>query len=282
MRNLRDKVVVITGAASGIGRELSLCLAGEGSALALTDIDQRGLQETVGLIQGTPPRVTTHELDVSDRDQVHEVAAAIYLDHGRVDLVINNAGVSIAETLEDVSYDDFEWLMSVNFWGVVYTTKAFLPYLKQRPEAHIVNISSIDGILTIPNAGPYCASKFAVRAFTEALFQELRGTNVKVTCVLPGGVRTGIHRNARFFKTACPGMTREECIAYFERAALTSAGKAAATIVKGIRKDRSRILIGPDARFIDLVTRLMPVGSSIWMGHVMRNLKSTTFRWFRR
>ena len=282
MKDFKDKVVVITGAASGIGRALALCFAAEGSAVAVSDIDGEGLQETAAMIRCRAPRVTTHVLDVADRDQVHRTAEEVYTHHGRVDVVINNAGVAIAESLEDVTYDDFQWLMDINFWGVVYVTRAFLPYVKQRPEGHIVNVSSIDGILTVPNSGPYCASKFAVRAFTEGLFQELRGTNVSVTCVIPGGVRTPIHRNARFFKTADPRMTREDCISCLEKAAMTSAEKAARIIVSGVKKNKSRILIGPDARIIDLIQRIMPVGATICIAHVMKNLKSGTMGLFRR
>ncbi len=282
MRDLKDKVIVITGAASGIGRALALCLAREGSALAVSDIHREGLLETAAMIEGTVPRVTTHVLDVADRALVYRTAGEIYALHGQVDVIINNAGTAIAESLEDVTYRDFERIMDVNFWGVVYGTKAFLPYLKQRPQGHIVNISSIDGILSFPCSGPYCVSKFAVRAFTEGLFQELRGTDVTVTCVIPGGIRTAIHRNARFFKTADPLMTREESIAYLEKAAMTSAEKAARIIVKGIKRNKSRILIGPDARIMELIHRVSPLGATIGIAHIMKNLKWGALGLFRR
>lgn len=282
MKDLNDKVVVITGAASGIGRELARCLAAEGSVLALSDIDGEGLAETATMTDGRPSQVTTHVLDVADRALVHRTAEEIYVHHGRVDMIINNAGAAIAESLEDVTYRDFERIIDVNFWGVVYATKAFLPYLKQQPQGHIVNISSIDGVLTFPNSGPYCISKFAVRAFTEGLFQELRGTNVQVTCVFPGGVRTAIHRNARFFKSADPQMTREKSIAYLEKAAMTSAERAARTIVNGVKKNKSRILVGPDARIMDLLQRITPVGATICIAQIMKNLSSGTFGLFRR
>jgi len=282
VRTLRDKVCVITGAGSGIGRELAKCLAREGCELALNDNVSSKLEKTVGLVRAIAPLVTAHPFDIADRERVYRCAKDVAIAHGGVDILVNNAGVGLVETIEDVTYGDFEWLMGINFWGAVHCTKAFLPYLKQRPEAHIVNISSIDGVLPAPNNGPYSASKSAVIAFTETLLQELHGTQVRVSCVIPGGVKTDIHRNARFFKQACDSMSREQSIAWFEGAAATSASRAAMAIVEGIRKNRTRILIGPDARFIDLMTRLAPVGSLFGAGHIMRNLDKFRFDVFDR
>jgi short-subunit dehydrogenase len=165
-------------------------------------------------------------------------------------------------------------VMAVNFWGPVYTTKAFLPFLKQRDEAHIVNVSSVDAIVPNPNGGAYAAAKAALKSFTETLFQELQGTNISVTSVMPGGVKTNLHRNARFFKIACPGMTQEECIAFFEDAAFTTADDAAKNIIKAIRKKKGRVLIGLDGQLIDICSRLAPFKSTALAGHMSRNLKS--------
>jgi short-subunit dehydrogenase len=189
-------------------------------------------------------------------------------------MLVNCAGVGVMETIEDITYEDFEWSMNINFWGVVHTTKAFLPFLKESPEAHIVNISSVDGIVPNPNGAAYAVAKAAVKSFTETLFQELQGTHISVTCVLPGGVKTNLQRNARFFKIACSGMNQEECIAFFEDAAFTSAEQAADLIVKGIRKKKSRIIIGLDGKLIDFCARVAPLGSTALAGHMSRNLKS--------
>ncbi len=175
-------------------------------------------------------------------------------------MIINNAGVAVSETLEDLTYEDFEWLMGINLWGVIYGSKAFLPYLKRQPEGHIVNISSVNGLFTWRNNGPYCTSKFAVRGFTLTLCQELKDTNVRVSCVHPGGIKTNIARNTRFFKGSDPDLSHDEAVAYFDtKMARTSAEKAAQIIIKGIKKNKSRILVGFDAHIIDILQRLFPV-----------------------
>ena len=189
-----------------------------------------------------------------------------------MDLVINNAAVMVFDSIEDVTYDDFEWVMGVNFWGVVYGTKAFLPHLKRRPEGHIVNMSSINGMVTTPHNGPYCISRFAVQGFSETLSQELHGSAIRVTCVIPGGVKTNIVRNTRFVKQANCALTREQTIAWFDRASLTSAEKAARTIIKAVKKNRNRILVGPDAHVIDLMRRLMPQSTTRYAGRKIRKL----------
>lgn len=276
---LADKVVVITGAASGIGRELAYLLADQGCSLGLLDVDKKGLAEVHSLLERRSSNVTIQEVDVSNREAVYRSACEIEAAHGRIDVLINCAAVLVVETLEDITFEDFEWVMNVNFWGVVYATKAFLPFLKQRPEAHIVNLSSVDGIVPTPNGGPYAAAKAALRSFTETLVQELHGTTVSVTCVIPGGVKTNLHRNARFFKIACAGMTHEECCTFFEDAALTSAQTAAQLILEGICRKRVRVLIGLDAQLIDLASRLMPSTATALAGYMSRNLKSSKFEW---
>jgi NAD(P)-dependent dehydrogenase (short-subunit alcohol dehydrogenase family) len=263
MKNLKDKVAAVTGAASGIGRALALNLAEEGCHVAISDINEAGLQETADLVrsQSKNVRVTTHKVNTADRNQVRQYADDVVKAHGAVHIIINNAGVVLVETLEDSSYEDFEWLMGINLWGVVYGSKEFLPYLKKQDSAHIVNISSVNGIFTNPNNGPYCTAKFAVRGFTETLAQELAGTNVKVSCVHPGGIKTNIAANARFYKSSDESIKKEDAAALFSRAiAGTTADKAAKIIIAGIKKNKLRIMVGPDAYLMDWMKRLFPVG----------------------
>ena len=272
MKEFKNKVAAVTGAASGIGRELAIQLAKEGCALALADIDEEGLHQTADLLGNSSHKITTHAVDVGKRDQVYCYAEEAHHAHGHVDLLINNAAVVVLDTIEDIEDHDFEWVMRINFWGVAHGVKAFLPYLKQSPEAHIVNISSVFGAVPIANAGPYCISKSAVTSLSEILSQELHGTTVNVSCVLPGAVKTNIVRNTRFVKPINPTMTRQETIDWFERASPTSAEKAARRIIRGIKKNRIRILIGPDAYAIDATKRLAPVLATRYAGHKMRRL----------
>lgn len=260
MKELKGSVVALTGAASGIGRSLAINLAREGCSLALADIDQEGLEQTAEIINDKGIQVTTHVLDVADRKKVYQIAKDVVGEHGKVNMIINNAGVAMSDTLEDVTYEDLEWLLGINLWGIIYGSKAFLPYLKQQPEGHIVNISSVNGLFTWRNNGPYCTSKFAVRGFTLTLCQELKDTAVRVSCVHPGGIKTNIVRNARFIKGSDPDMSYDETVEYFDtKMARTSADKAAHVIIKGIKKNRSRILVGFDAHIIDVLQRLFPV-----------------------
>jgi NAD(P)-dependent dehydrogenase (short-subunit alcohol dehydrogenase family) len=260
MRDLNNKVAVVTGAASGIGRSLAVNLAKEGCSVAMADVDRACLFESAEMIKSDAVRKSTHIVDVASHDQVYQFAEDVIAEHGKVNIVINNAGVALAETLEDVRYDDFEWLLGINLWGVIYGSKAFLPYLKKQPEAHIVNISSVHGLFTNPNVGPYCTSKFAVRGFTQSLCQELRGSSVWVSCVHPGGIRTNIVRNARFHKASKPGVTHEEAAAYFDKYLVwTGADRAARVIIEGIKKNKSRILVGLDAHVYDVCQRFFPV-----------------------
>lgn len=262
MRQLKNRVAAITGAASGIGRALAVNLAAKGCHLAVSDVNEDGLRETAAIIGSAGVKVTAHRVDVSDRSQVEQYAREVVAAHGRVHLIINNAGVSVSETLEDITYEDFEWLMGINLWGVIYGSKAFLPYLKQQDEGHIVNISSIYGVITPPCNGAYCTAKFAVRGFTETLDQELKGTNVRVTCVHPGGIKTNIARNARFYKASDPSISRDEAMAIFDRfMTRTTADEAARIIIAGIEKEKHRIMVGADAVILDVLKRLFPVAS---------------------
>jgi len=269
MKSLADKVAAVTGAASGIGRALAANLADRGCHLAVSDINRQGLEETAALVANRKVKVTTHVVDVADRDQVYAYAGDVVKQHGRANIIINNAGVAVADCIEEVSYEDFEWIVNINFWGVVYGTKAFLPYLKKEPEGHIVNISSINGIVPNPYNGPYCATKFAVKGFTETLSQELRGTSVGVTVVHPGGIATNIVRNARIRRSLNPDMTQEElAVAFDEKVVKNTADFAAHAIISGIEKNRQRVLIGGDAKFLDRLTRLFPVGATRLLAYI--------------
>ncbi|GER86240.1 short-chain dehydrogenase [Dictyobacter vulcani] len=251
-------VAVITGAGSGIGRALAINLAAKGCALALADKNAQGLEETVQLLRSTTPSTcTTYVLDVGDNKAVEQFAADVVQQYGKVDLLINNAGVALGGTFEQLTLEQFEWLFQINFWGTVYGVTAFLPILKQQPDAHIVNLSSVFGLFAVPGQTAYTASKFAVRGFTETLRQELARTTVKVSSVHPGGIKTNIARNARFAK-----MTDEEAKRgriYFERVLTLPPETAAAIIVQGIERNAPRILVGRDARVMDLIQRVFPV-----------------------
>ena len=260
MKELNNKVAAVTGAASGIGQMLAANLAAKGCAVAISDIDMNGLEKTAAMVEKKNGKVSIHQVDVADRSQVENYADDVAKNHGKVDMIINNAGVAVAESVDDVSYEDFEWLMGINFWGVVYGCKAFLPYLKKQPEAHVVNISSVNGFITWPNHAPYCASKFAVKGFTETLWQELHKTKIQVSCVHPGGIKTNIARNTRFYKSPGSKMTQEQSVKAFDKMANTTADKAAEIIISGILKNKRRILVGVDAHVLDALARMFPKG----------------------
>jgi NAD(P)-dependent dehydrogenase (short-subunit alcohol dehydrogenase family) len=257
MKNLKNKVAAITGAGSGIGRMLALGLAAESCHLAISDVNAAGLKETEKLI-GKGVNVSTHIVDVSKQDQVIRFAKEAEAHHGGIDIIINNAGVAVGDFLETVPIEDFKWLMGVNFWGVVYGTMAFLPYLRKRSEGHIVNISSINGIVPNPNNGPYQASKYAVRGYTETLIQEMMGTSIGVSCVHPGGIKTNIARNTKVNKTYY-SISREQAAELYDKEVFhTTAEKAANIIIKGIKKNKKRVMIGYDAKILDMLMRLSP------------------------
>jgi hypothetical protein len=276
MKSLANKVVALTGAASGIGRALALQLADRGCHLALADVDAKGLQDTQAMLPKTV-NVTTHSVDVSNKDQVYQWAEDVAKAHGGVDIVINNAGVASHCAIEDINYDDFNWVFDIVFYGVLYGTKAFMPYLRQRPEGHIVNISSVNGFFPFPGNGPYNCAKHAVKALNQTLIQELRGSNIHITSVHPGGIKTNIARNSRFIKSMDPNMNREKAAALFDKIASTSADKAATIIINGILHDKQRLLVGTDAHILDILTRLFPQGFSNLVGRVMlRGAKPAT------
>jgi NADP-dependent 3-hydroxy acid dehydrogenase YdfG len=273
MKTLKDKVVAITGAGSGIGRATALELASMGCPLALADMDENNLNETAAQCCRFKIKTIGTVLNVADRNAVYKWAHATQQTFGKVNIIINNAGVSLAGTTEDVDYTDFEWLMNINFWGVVYGTKAFLPYLKQSGEGHIVNVSSLFGIIAFPTSCAYNASKFAVRGFTESLRLQLEIENIPVraTCVCPGGVATNIVHSGRIARNENWGLTDGRLSGEeFKSRARTTPRQAAVDIVNGIRNDRARILIGADAKVFDAVQRILP---SHYQGIIARMVK---------
>lgn len=268
MKTVRNKVAVITGAGSGIGRALAKLLAQNGCHLAIADVNEKGLQETANSIAGVT--LSTHIIDCGKPEDIARLYQEALEKHGAVDIVVNNAGVALSETVENVKMEDFHWLFNINFWGVVNGTKQFLPHLKQRPEAHIVNISSVFGIIAVPTQSAYNASKFAVKGFTECLKQELAGSSVGVTCVHPGGIKTNIVKNGRMYADQfgeIPDVGK--FVADFEKLARTTPEQAAKTIYGAILGQEERLLIGFDAYLIDLMQRLFPTNYSKIIRFVM-------------
>ena len=257
MTEIKGKLAIVTGAASGIGRGTALELAKRGARLAISDLDRTGLAETAKRIEALGGQVTTYLLDVADRDAVYAFAQEIETTHGGADIVINNAGVAQIARVDELSYEDFEWVMNIDFWGMVYGTKAFLPQIQKKGEGHIVNVSSIFGIVAVPSQAAYNSAKFAIRGFTEALRHDMKGTRIKVSCVHPGGIKTNIVRNARFLQST-QATAREEAASGFDKMAMTTPEKAGRVIVNGIAKNKERILIGFDAKAIDWLQRLLP------------------------
>ena len=255
----KHSVAVITGAASGIGRALANRLAQEKIAgIAVADVNEAGLKETAATIEQLGVKVSAHIVNVADRAEMQRFADEVLESHNqRATHLINNAGVGLLGTFEQISLEDFEWLMNINFWGVVYGCKMFLPILKREEKAHIVNLSSVFGLIAPPEQTAYCASKFAVRGFTESLRHELLETNVRVSSVHPGGIKTEIARNSRLGANT-PAEYKEEGAKFFDQVAQTSAEKAAEVIMHGIKTENPRILIGRDAHAISYVHRLFP------------------------
>ena len=264
MQQLDDKVAAVTGAGSGIGRALALELAGRGCRLALSDVDAEGLAATEQLLAGRARALTLAVVDVADEAAVLRWADQVVADHGRANLVVNNAGVALSGTVAALSTDDYRWIMGINFWGVVHGTKAFLPHLEASGEGHVVNISSVFGLTAQPLMSGYNASKYAVRGFTESLRQdlELTGSCVSATCVHPGGIKTNIARAARMDASTASATAKPSDAAAreFEKSFITSAARAAEVIVDAVQKNKRRALIGPDARVLDAMVRIAPTG----------------------
>ncbi|MGA8034367.1 MAG: SDR family NAD(P)-dependent oxidoreductase [Candidatus Acidiferrales bacterium] len=267
---LENRTAVVTGAASGIGRGIALALAKRGCNLAIADVNDAGLAETTRLAMQLIPmaasapkvpsnlRVTQHHLDVSNRDAIAAFPAEVLAAHTGVDILVNNAGVALGGTFEQVSEEDFDWLISINLFGVVRMTRVFLPVLHKSDEARLVSISSIFGVITPPGQTAYCASKFAVRGFSNSLRYELRGSTIGVSVVHPGGINTNIARSSR----APQGASPEEVArakAYAQKALKMPPDRAGEIIVQGIEKREARIFVGSDAKALAFLERLAPV-----------------------
>ena len=256
MSEFAGKVVVITGAGSGIGRALALNLAGRGARLAISDMDTVGLAETARQAEALGAEVKANHLDVTQREAVLAYADEVRAHFGKINQVYNNAGIAYHGEFEKSEFKDIEKIMDVDFWGVVNGTKAFLPHLIASGDGHVVNVSSLFGLLSMPGQSAYNSAKFAVRGFTESLRQEMLIAKhpVKVTCVHPGGIKTAIARNA----TAGPGEDLDTFAKFFDqKLARTTPEAAAETIVNGVRKSKPRVLIGADAKFLDAWVRLV-------------------------
>jgi len=259
MKQFEGKVVVITGAGSGIGRALALNLAKRGARLALSDIDTEGLAETVRRAEAVGADVKSDRLNVAERETVLAYADAVVAHFGKVNQIYNNAGIDHNGDVEKTNFKDIERIMDVDFWGVVNGTKAFLPHVIASGDGHVVNISSLFGLIAIPGQSAYNAAKFAVRGFTEALRQEMLISKhpVKVTCVHPGGIKTAVARNA----TVADNEDQQTFAEFFDkRLALHSPEMAAKTIVNGVAKGHARVVIGWEAKAVDVLARI--TGSS--------------------
>jgi NAD(P)-dependent dehydrogenase (short-subunit alcohol dehydrogenase family) len=260
--NYKGRTAVVTGAASGIGQALAVALSRRGANLAISDVNYEGLEDTVRLCAGGDGKVEPYRLDVADRAAFVAHADEVASTFGGVHLVVNNAGVAVAGTIEETTFDDFDWLLGINLYGVINGSKAFLPHLIESGDGHLVNISSVFGLIAPAYNGAYCTAKFGVRGFTEALRQEMRidGRPVQVHCVHPGGIRTNIARSARMKPSALAANPGGDLAADFDKIARTQPSKAAGKILRGVDGGKARILIGPDAYFIAAIPRLFGVG----------------------
>jgi NAD(P)-dependent dehydrogenase (short-subunit alcohol dehydrogenase family) len=269
MKSIQGRVSVVTGAASGIGRSTAVALAQAGSDVMLVDVNVEGLDVTRGAVERAGRRAWTRRVDVSQLAEMEELARVVEKDHGGAHILVNNAGVSVAATFEEHSLEDFEWLMGINFWGVIYGCKLFLPQLKSKDEAHIVNISSLFGLVGVPMNAAYCCSKFAVRGLSETLRAELSETKVGVTCVHPGGIATNIVKSARFKEPeGLSGIQRKAELA-FER--MLSPDVVATRIVRAISKNSARVLVTRETHLLDALKRLAPVLTSEVVGRRWRH-----------
>ena len=255
MSYFQGKVAVITGAASGIGKTLALKLAEQGCNLALADRDMEGLIAVRTKIMEFDVKCIAEDFDVSNKEAFISFAENVNSEFSGVDMLFNNAGVTLIDSVKDQSFEDFHWIMNINFWGVVYGSHAFLPFLQKSPQAHLVNVSSVFGLLSLPGQSAYNSSKFAVRGFTEALKMEMAGTNVSVHCVHPGGIKTNISNNA---KVTSKSISKSQNVENFNKLAKTTPEEAADVILQGLVKNKRRILIGKDAKLLDRIARWFP------------------------
>ncbi|OFJ53860.1 SDR family NAD(P)-dependent oxidoreductase [Mycolicibacterium grossiae] len=275
MEGFAGKVAVITGAGSGIGRALAIELARSGAKVAISDVNTEGLAVTEERIRSIGAPVKADRLDVTEREAFELYADEVKAHFGKVNQIYNNAGIAFAGDVEVSSYKDIERVMDVDFWGVVNGTKAFLPHLIESGDGHVVNVSSVFGLFSVPGQAAYNAAKFAVRGFTEALRQEMAQAKrpVKVTTVHPGGIKTGIARNM----SAAEGIDVEALAKTFDKKlASTSPEKAAQVILDGVRKNKARVLIGNDAKALDAIVRLTGSGyQRLFSGVIAKALPNT-------
>ncbi|MFK0570673.1 SDR family NAD(P)-dependent oxidoreductase [Endozoicomonas sp.] len=264
MNNFNNKVAVITGAGGGIGREVALQLAREGCHLALADVNQQGLDETAELLQPickkSGVKVSCHIVDVTDRSRMESLPEEVIGVHGAVNLLVNNAGITLQSSFEDLSIEHWELVLGINLWGVIYGTKAFLPYLKEQGKkgpdnAHIINMSSLAGFIGMPNQSSYCATKAAVRAISETLWAELHMDNIGVTCVHPGAIKTNI-LNAHLDKAGNPA-NAAAIVRTVDKFAMDT-DKAVAKMLNAVKKNKQRVVIGTDSHLIEKFKRLLP------------------------
>lgn len=253
MKKLSGRVAVVTGAAGGIGRATSVALAKEGCHLALCDVNTAGLEETAALVRELGRNVSTHIVDVSNKERMRSFVDEVVAQHGGVNILVNNAGVTVTAPFEQHSLEDFEWIVGINLWGVIYGCKFFLPHLQKADEAHIVNLSSLFGLLGVPSQTSYCATKFAVHGFSEALWVELRDQGIGVTSVHPGGVRTDIAKSARTASSAQKNLA----IGVIERFSVTPE-HCAKLIVSAIKKNKMKQMVTRETHMIFAAKRLAP------------------------
>ena len=273
MSKFEQAVIAITGASSGIGAALAYALSKKNARLALSDINGDALNAVKAeCLSLGASAVVVDTLDVADSAAVNQWADSVYSQFGQVNVVINNAGVSLTGCVEETSDKDFQWLMNINFWGVVYGSKAFLPYLKQSEWGHVVNVSSLFGLIAIPNQSAYNAAKFAVKGFSESLRMELEieKSTVCVSCVHPGGVKTNIANSGRLGRVVGRQASHDEMKKEFnQKLARTTPDQAAAIILKGIEHKTPRILVGADAKIGDVIQRILPTGYQKLISRVM-------------
>ena len=270
MKTLKDKVVVITGAASGIGQALALACADKGARLLLADINEADLAQTCEQVRARGATCLSQHTDTGSEAAIFALADFCAANLGPADVLVNNAGVALVSSVEKLQTADAQWLMNINFWGVVHGCRAFVPQMKTRPEALIVNLSSIFAMISAPTQSIYNAAKAGVRAFSDSLREELRSANIGVLSVHPGGIKTNIVNRSRMVDLSLTQLSAQQMREQFEQRAPTTAQQAADAIVQAIESGRTRLLIGNDAKVADLIYRLFPARASAWITNMSR------------
>jgi NADP-dependent 3-hydroxy acid dehydrogenase YdfG len=270
MQTFKDRVVVITGAASGIGEALAQAFAAQGAQLLICDVDIERLESVAAGLRARGNHCLSQRCDVAQLDDLMTLAERAREAFGGVDILVNNAGVGLVSPVRSLNLNDAHWLIDINFWGVVNGSRIFLPLLQARPGSTIVNLSSVFAMISVPTQSMYNASKAAVRAFSDALREEIRDSRVHVLCVHPGGIKTRIARQSRLGDYSALAATPEALHAQFDQMARTSASQAAIAIIRALQSGRTRVLIGQDARMGDLLFRLFPTRASAWVAELAR------------